>query len=638
MERTRSATRRSTRQSDGPAPFANDPVRGPPLPLSADVIQPLLGPNFLSTALVDYMLQSAMKDSISDNILIGSANAFSFFEIMNKKTLKSSTKSDARTVRHVRERYRFYSFKKFHFLAANCSNSHFFVIKVIFDIQSEEIFQHVTLYDSLRRTGRNNKTLNKNSIGAQFLLQFQRFMTEFCFFEVPRSKVLINDPDFILRNAVYADCPQQQNSHDCALFAFAVLLHLAHGKSSLSHAFTQSNITDFRLRLYENLDRLISTKNEQSEDSLPTGFFHSFFPQLSKQIKVANPPSPTTHTSSNEQTKDSRMEDKTFYTMFMEKDMQFQSLQDLDRAIDEYEETSGFRIIIKKSDGYARTYICKSHLACCFRAKFGKVRRQDYVILKKGYTTPFHCGDAAPTTAKGRAHKRRLKGRVEGSVEKVESVKDGEPQPKDVMKTAANLDGLVTTYNQSFRAIQAIRSSRSEENKLSFQLIQPYLNNFMELNPGSTTRTETDGQNNMKRVFLCPAMMDTSMRYVRPVMSLDAAHMKSHWKGTLYIASVKTACDEIYPVAFAIMCDNENASGWKWFLELLRSSLPMLVMEHPKCSIRYKYFSFMSDRQKGLVQALQEVFPENLSCYCAIHIARNAERNLGKKLQNTSSP
>ena len=184
MERTRSATRRSTRQSDGPAPFANDPVRGPSLPLSADVIQPLLGPNFLSTALVDYMLQSAMKDSISDNILIGSANAFSFFEIMNKKTLKSSTKSDARTVRHMRERYRFYSFKKLHFLAANCSNSHFFVIKVIFDIQSEEIFQHVTLYDSLRRTGRNNKTLNKNSIGAQFLLQFQRFMTEFCFFEV----------------------------------------------------------------------------------------------------------------------------------------------------------------------------------------------------------------------------------------------------------------------------------------------------------------------------------------------------------------------------------------------------------------------------------------------------------------------
>jgi hypothetical protein len=55
------------------------------------------------------------------------------------------------------------------------------------------------------------------------------------------------------------------------------------------------------------------------------------------------------------------------------------------------------------------------------------------------------------------------------------------------------------------------------------------------------------------------------MTYVRPVLSLDAAHLRSQWNGTLYVASVQSACDEIYPVAFAIMRDNENAAGWKWF-------------------------------------------------------------------------
>ena len=73
-----------------------------------------------------------------------------------------------------------------------------------------------------------------------------------------------------------------------------------------------------------------------------------------------------------------------------------------------------------------------------------------------------------------------------------------------------------------------------------------------------------------------------SMRYVRPVLSLDAAHLNSRWKGTLYIASTKTACDEIYPVAFAIGRGNENVEGWKWFLELLHSSIPTLTMDHPK--------------------------------------------------------
>jgi hypothetical protein len=84
-------------------------------------------------------------------------------------------------------------------------------------------------------------------------------------------------------------------------------------------------------------------------------------------------------------------------------------------------------------------------------------------------------------------------------------------------------------------------------------------------------------------------------------MSLDAAHLKSKWKGTLYIASVKTACDEIYPVAFAICNDNENASGWKWFLEHLRLSLPIFVNDHPLHEVQYKMFTFISDRQKGLI-------------------------------------
>jgi MULE transposase domain/SWIM zinc finger len=126
--------------------------------------------------------------------------------------------------------------------------------------------------------------------------------------------------------------------------------------------------------------------------------------------------------------------------------------------------------------------------------------------------------------------------------------------------------------------------------------------------------------------------MDTSLRYVRPVVSLDAMHLKSVWKGTLYIASTKTACDEIYPVAFAIARGNENMIGWKWFLELLGSSIRTLSMDHPKPGITKKYFSFISDRQKGLTEALAMVFPENHSCSCAIHIARNVERQFGKSV------
>ena len=88
---TEQQPRPSTRnKKDGPAPFANDPVRGPPLKVGRDHVDALSGPNFLSTALIDYILQHALQGMIPKEILVGSANLLSFFETMNKKNLESS--------------------------------------------------------------------------------------------------------------------------------------------------------------------------------------------------------------------------------------------------------------------------------------------------------------------------------------------------------------------------------------------------------------------------------------------------------------------------------------------------------------------------------------------------------------------
>ena len=80
--------------------------------------------------------------------------------------------------------------------------------------------------------------------------------------------------------------------------------------------------------------------------------------------------------------------------------------------------------------------------------------------------------------------------------------------------------------------------------------------------------------------------------------------------------------------------DNENQDSWKWFLQNMKDHLPILFQDHPNEGIEYKYFTFISDRQKGLVNALTEVFPQNHSCYYAVHIQRNLERLNRKKWQN----
>ena len=288
--------------------------------------------------------------------------------------------------------------------------------------------------------------------------------------------------------------------------------------------------------------------------------------------------------------------------------------------------------MVRKSTESSSLYRCGSHLNCPFRAKFGLKRSTDDIILKRSYTKAVHPKNPKPFLPKGRLPKKRLKGRTEVVVDEVAAVKDEKPVPRDVMKAAAKRSGIDLTYNQAYRAVASVAAKRWDEDKVSFQMIIPYLKKFVELNPGSTIDYSKDDQQRITRLFLCPGIMKTTMMYVRPVMSLDAAHLKSEWKGILYVASVKTAGDRLYPVAIGITQDNENENGWSWFLELLRSSIDCLVMDCPNGRSRCKYFSFVSDWQKGLIQALARVFPENHTWYCSVHIARNVEKWGGKKV------
>jgi transposase-like protein len=112
------------------------------------------------------------------------------------------------------------------------------------------------------------------------------------------------------------------------------------------------------------------------------------------------------------------------------------------------------------------------------------------------------------------------------------------------------------------------------------------------------------------------------LKHVRPVITFDAAHLKSKWLGTLYAATVKTGTREIYPIAFAIIKGNEDGLGWRFFCEHLKAACSMITIPHP-VSRPYRFFTIISDRDKGLKEAIANYFPENHACHCAVHLQRN---------------
>jgi hypothetical protein len=100
-------------------PFVNDPVRSQTLSLTVDLISPLNGQHFLSTRLVDFILQQAMKQTILELCPYRNIFVHGVLPLYEQKTVND------KSLDVIRRKYLPYSSNRFHFLAANCINSHF---------------------------------------------------------------------------------------------------------------------------------------------------------------------------------------------------------------------------------------------------------------------------------------------------------------------------------------------------------------------------------------------------------------------------------------------------------------------------------------------------------------------------------
>ena len=66
----------------------------------------------------------------------------------------------------------------------------------------------------------------------------------------------------------------------------------------------------------------------------------------------------------------------------------------------------------------------------------------------------------------------------------------------------------------------------------NFQLIIPYLQALKNANDGSVIGFTRDSQNHMTEIHVFPGFMNESLSFVRPVVSLNAAHLNDVHKGT----------------------------------------------------------------------------------------------------------
>ncbi|KAL5158550.1 hypothetical protein HKD37_15G042996 [Glycine soja] len=104
-----------------------------------------------------------------------------------------------------------------------------------------------------------------------------------------------------------------------------------------------------------------------------------------------------------------------------------------------------------------------------------------------------------------------------------------------------------------------------------------------------------------------------AMKEAKPFIGLDGCFLKSAFGGNLLSIVGVDANIHIFAIAYAVV-DVENKDNWKWFLTLLHEDLGDYVQNG---------WNFMSDMQKGIITALQEVMPGAPHRFCALHLWKN---------------
>ncbi|XP_071905748.1 uncharacterized protein [Coffea arabica] len=165
-----------------------------------------------------------------------------------------------------------------------------------------------------------------------------------------------------------------------------------------------------------------------------------------------------------------------------------------------------------------------------------------------------------------------------------------------------------------------------------YQKLWSYAATVRDTNAGSTIKIQIDkapdGSTGIfQRLYYClHACKQGFLDGCRLIIGLDGCFLKTAFGGQLLSALGRDGNDNMVSIAIAVV-EVERYDSWKWFLELLMADLGMGRDNIP--------WTFISDRQKGLVHAVNEVFPNSEHRFCLRHMYQNFnQRFKGKEMKD----
>nr|XP_043633429.1 uncharacterized protein LOC122604617 [Erigeron canadensis] len=154
--------------------------------------------------------------------------------------------------------------------------------------------------------------------------------------------------------------------------------------------------------------------------------------------------------------------------------------------------------------------------------------------------------------------------------------------------------------------------------------LRDYCLELQQRNPNTTIRIGTNVEANpnsetrqFKRIYICLGPLKEGFEACRrDLLGFDGAFMIGPYPGQVLTTVGVDPNNGIYPLAYAIV-EAKCFNSWRWFLVCLGEDLDLSPQSN---------FTFMSDRQKGLVPAIAKLFPVAEHRFCLRHIYENMSR------------
>ncbi|CAL2272722.1 unnamed protein product [Prunus armeniaca] len=168
--------------------------------------------------------------------------------------------------------------------------------------------------------------------------------------------------------------------------------------------------------------------------------------------------------------------------------------------------------------------------------------------------------------------------------------------------------GYYPSRAQAYRARSLATSNIEGSYTKQYELLWDYCEELKRTNPDNSVAVKSELEGSI---------------------GLDGCHIKDPHPGQLLCAVGVDANNGMFPLAYAI-AKVESFNTWKWFLELLSHDL--------KIENSHSYL-FMTDKQKGLIDAMDDLFPNAEHRCCLKHLYANflkEHKGLALKLQMES--